>query len=164
MGSNQSTISPFIRFNGLFISYEQIYSRIEQGDLIEIKRNLYNHWVLVHKKEESNVWCYHITGAEEKLLKGWALLKYEPLFQILKDNDSCVPSLCRINNQNIMSAMIVKTTKRPDIRQVFEYLHRNRDSLMKYNLKVSYYLFYLKCLTNKLQYIIGSSDLFDYLN
>ena len=125
---------------GSFLEYNQVINHLNPGDLIEIQRRFgYKHWALFHQIDRSgNVWCYHITGAEALLLSGKAILKYEPLKDILKDINDSIPSLCRVNNQDIMAAEMLNIIKneRPDIKQVFKILKRKRNSLVKYDLDV----------------------------
>jgi hypothetical protein len=132
---------------GSYLEYERIIYHINSGDLIEIHRNSYKHWAICERIDENGIiWCFHVTGTQlidncndtkEVAFNGKASIKYEPLLDILKDNNCSTPSLCRINNQKIMAQNMLKTTRNqmPDTKEVFKMLHRLKDSFVKYDLK-----------------------------
>ncbi|XP_054159050.1 phospholipase A and acyltransferase 1-like [Oppia nitens] len=152
MGSVQSKSCQLFASGGSFIDYERIIYHLTPGDLIEIQRNKYKHWVLFESVDSmGNVWCYHVSAVGQHMMddevadglrkevsfNGNALLKYEPLIDILKDNECLQPSLCRINNQSLMAKEMLKTTNNqmPVLDQVLSHLNRLKDSILKYDLK-----------------------------
>ncbi|CAG2162122.1 unnamed protein product [Oppiella nova] len=127
MSSSESMCS-FGR-TGSFLEYDRVKHLLSRGDLIEVLRGRYRHWVFFESVDYyGNVMCFHITAVhdgdaddkgtdltrtgvrKEMSFNGKALLKYEPLEDILKDADSPQPSLCRINNQEIMASQMLKIT------------------------------------------------------
>jgi len=134
---------------GSYLEYDRIIYHLNSGDLIEIHRSSYKHWAICESIDENGtVWCFHVSGApddsfcetntKEVAFNGKACIKYEPLFDILKDNKSSRPSLCRVNNQQNMAQKMMKTTRNglPDIKQVFKMLHNMKNTIVKYDLKV----------------------------
>ncbi len=68
---------------------------------------------------------------------GCVSIKYEPLLDIFKDNNSSNPSLCRVNNQSKMveEMMAITGFGLSDKKIVFEMLHRLKDSIVRYNVR-----------------------------
>ncbi|CAG2181537.1 unnamed protein product, partial [Oppiella nova] len=141
---------------GSFLEYDRVIHHMSRGDLIEVLRGRYRHWAIFESVDHyGNVMCFHITAVDngyaddmdtdltrtgvrkEISFNGKALLKYEPLEDILKDTDSPQPSLCRINNQEIMASKMLKTigNQLPDLDQVFTTLHQMKDTIFRYCLK-----------------------------
>ena len=159
MGSvnSKSVSSESFGSAGSFLEYDRVIYHVKQGDLIEIHRNKYKHWVMCESIDTTgNVWCFHITAVghqsaededtdqqialrKEVSFNGKALLKYEPLEDILKDTDDRQPSLCRVNNQHNMARKMLATLRNqmPDLKNVFKVLHRLKDTVFKYDLKAS---------------------------
>ncbi|CAG2117378.1 unnamed protein product [Medioppia subpectinata] len=149
-----SSVSSFGK-TGSFLEYERIIHHLNSGDLIEVLRGPYKHWAIFESVDRfGNCMCFHITAIEEPIdhndsglekndvrkeisFDGKALLKYEPLLDILKDSDSPKPSMCRINNQEIMGQRMRKMINNqiPDLNQVFKVLHAFKDTVLKYCLK-----------------------------
>ena len=121
--------------------YERVVKTLIPGDMIEIKRFFgYKHWVLFHRRDEwDNYWCYHVTGPEDMLLSGKAILKYEPLKDILNGDTDVITSVCQVNNQTIKASILKYTimTRKHDIKEVFKRLNYKIDSEVVYDLEVS---------------------------
>ena len=138
-----------------FLEYDRIKYHLSRGDLIEIHRNGYKHWVICEGIDSSgSIWCFHVTHTtpidthqpideviptKEVAFNGKALLKYEPLEDILKDTNDGKPSLCRKNNQQNMARNMLATVgnQLPDLNEVFAVLHRLKDRYLPYDLKAS---------------------------
>jgi len=156
MGSvvSKSVSSESFGSAGSFLEYDRVVFHLSQGDLIEVHRNKYKHWVICESIDsKGTVWCFHVTGVgqtyeeqnnepflrKEIALNGKALLKYEPLEDIVKDTEDGKPSLCRVNNQQNMGRKMLTTigNQLPNLNQVFRVLHSLKDTILKYDLKAS---------------------------
>ena len=93
--------SKFYGTAGPFLEYKEIAWAVKRGDFIEIqpknRGSKYSLWVFFESFDSNgNVWCFHVTVTDPNKK---ALIKYEPLEDILKNTNNGQPSLCRINNQ-----------------------------------------------------------------
>ncbi|CAG2105492.1 unnamed protein product, partial [Medioppia subpectinata] len=80
--------------NSPWLTYEKIITTLNPGDLIEITRGTYSHWVMYHKQDmDDNYWCYHVTQFNDV-----AKIMYETLFNILGRSKE---AMCRVNNQDV---------------------------------------------------------------
>ncbi|XP_037044253.1 phospholipase A and acyltransferase 3-like [Bradysia coprophila] len=129
-----------------FLTYDDlIVNNLKPGDLIEIDRGNYNHWVMfVNKSENGSHWCFHVTttsGDFEKkgavmssvgsVSKAIASIRKHKLKDIIEDTDS-KPSKARINNK-IEEANKKKCASRP-IQQVIDQLEKLKDQTVPYSL------------------------------
>ena len=146
MGSIQSKTITSDAFgsDNPFLEYNRIIFELKRGDLIEIQRLVYRHWVICEKIDTyGTVWCFHVTASDpnqpinEIGFNGTAVLRYEPLEHILKDAADGTSSLCRINNQEEMALKMMASVGKemPDLDQVFDYLHQNKDHTFDYDLR-----------------------------
>ena len=126
--------------------YESIVCEMKKGDLLEIDRGVYKHWVMVESIcSDATVWCFHVTTVErdqeqfqnEKSFNGKAVLKYEPLIDILRDTVDGSQSPFKVNNQEHMARKhLAKSGKRaPDLSKVLQTLHVVKDRVVMYNIK-----------------------------
>ena len=142
-----------------FLDYERIVYHLSRGDLIEIKRNGYNHWVICESIDSyGTVWCFHVTlisiepplnhleinSTETSTTTTItnsvnAILKYEPLQDILKDNSDGKPSLCRLNNQQKRAKQKLngRDVCDRDLDELFKVLHQTKDRSTPYDLKTN---------------------------
>ena len=131
---------------GPFLQHDEIASKVQRGDLIEIKRKNssgppYSHWVIC-KRIDSNgkVWCYHVclTDLSRGRTNTRAQIKYETLEHIMNDTDNDQPSLCRINNQesNALERNIGLYLHNENLDLYFDIMFRYLDS--KRNCFVDY--------------------------
>ena len=139
MGCCSSSVS--LDFAGSFLPYEKIITKLRPGDLIEVKRPGYAHWVMCGPIEKHDdivsgtiVWCYHIVRDKEQ--RSLARIKKETLWDILKDTVSPEPSLCRVNNQKNTAKKVLKkyNKKQPSISEVLEFLENSLDMIVKYDI------------------------------
>lgn len=158
MGSVQSSsVSDSLSGSvGSFLEYDRVLFHLNPGDLIEVHRGRYRHWVLCEDIDESGtVWCFHVTAVgqydpeldapfdesvritKEVSFNGKAWLKYQPLDDILRDTPDQTLSKCRVNNQTGMALKMLNAVRNqaPDITQVFKRLHELKDRLFSYDLK-----------------------------
>lgn len=127
-----------------FLNYDELVKRdLKPGDLIEIDRGPYNHWVMFSNKCDNGThWCFHVTTIDGDFDKKGAMMasvrnvlagiKKHRLKDILDDNDSKIPSHARINNK-------IEEAKRKkcaplSIEKVIEKLEKLKDKPVGYNL------------------------------
>lgn len=130
-----------------FLSYKELVAKdLNPGDLIEIDRGSYNHWVMfINKCQTTGThWCFHVTttnGDFEKRravmssigsVSAAASIKKHKLKDIIEDNDSGKPSHARVNNK-LEEANKKKCTPRR-IEEVIEHLEERKDQTVRYNL------------------------------
>ena len=158
MGSvvSKSVSSESFGSTSSFLEYDRVIFHLKQGDLIEVYRKRYRHWVICESIDSNGtVWCFHVTAVwsdqtdddhniqpilrKEIPFNGKALLKYEPLEDILKDTEDGIPSLCRVNNQQNMARKLLTAigNQLPQLSEVFAVLHRLKNTILKYDLKAS---------------------------
>ncbi|KAG4074079.1 hypothetical protein HA402_014284 [Bradysia odoriphaga] len=134
-----------------FLSYDELIAKdLRPGDLIEIDRGSYNHWVMfVNKCEKGTHWCFHVTATGSdfdkkdavmssmssvgSVSRAIACIKKHKLKDIIEDNNPARPSQARINNK-IEEANRKKCAPRP-IHEVIEDLEERKDQTVRYNLK-----------------------------
>ncbi|XP_054166217.1 uncharacterized protein LOC128963728 [Oppia nitens] len=143
---------------GPFVDIDHIVGQLSRGDMIEVQRNHYSHWILCETVQPM-VWCFHMTYCSDSeqpeglfstgmftsdslSFSAKALLTYEPLANILRDNGgNDEPSLCRINNQkSVIDRIAQEKTDRSNMLdinmdQVFNTLHSMRNLQFKYDLR-----------------------------
>jgi hypothetical protein len=154
----------FFNASNPFLEYERIIYRLNVGDLIEIDRGSYKHWVICEKIDENGIiWCFHVTRVpikkrnEKTGFDSMALIRCETLRDILSDNQELRLSKCRVNNQEKIAQKIMRREgiKQPDIKKLFEELHKRRDTIIEYDPKVSIFLYkdyFLQIISFKLFY------------
>lgn len=131
-----------------FLSYKELIAKdLNPGDLIEIDRGNYNHWVMFANKCQitGTHWCFHVTTTDGDFEKRRAMMSFvgsvraaasirkHKLKDIIEDNDTGKPSQARINNK-LAEAMKKKCAPRP-IKKVIEHLEEQKDQTVQYNLK-----------------------------
>ncbi|CAG2160827.1 unnamed protein product [Oppiella nova] len=109
---------------GPFLTYDEIKQVVASGDLIEIQRSGYKHWVICESNDNDQggtVWCFHVSSinsrAKHKVYdgtEGW--------------------DMCRVNNQE-QEADKTGLIARP-LDQVFEDLRTLVDQKVEYNLNL----------------------------
>ncbi len=116
-----------------FVEYKELIPHLIPGDLIEIKRKNYYHWVLFHKKSKGHYWCHHVIAGQSIKAKT-ARLRYDPLFDILYYNKDRVTSMARINNKEEEAQR--RGCRPNDLEKVFDLLkpYRNVVTEVRYNI------------------------------
>ena len=152
-----SSSQSFSSSPGSFLNYNEIKAIVKRGDLIEIQRDKYKHWAICQSSEPGRpIWCYHISfeGPDpyedldsedddqqdgERLIDyyadGQAIIKYEPLKDILSYKWGQNPSLCRVNNLvNQVQQFMLSLGPVPDLNRVFAFLETQRNAIVKYHV------------------------------
>lgn len=119
----------------LFLSYsELIATDLKPGDLIEINRGLFSHWVMfVSKCKNSGMhWCFHAVANDDNawsgsMMSSEAVIRKDRLEDIMEEHDSA-----RINNK-IEEAKRNECVHRP-IDVVVNNLEKQKDKTVRYSL------------------------------
>ncbi|KAG4077650.1 hypothetical protein HA402_012961 [Bradysia odoriphaga] len=121
-------------FGTTFSSYEELIANdLEPGDLIEINRGLYSHWVMFVNKCKSGMhWCFHAVATDDNawsgsMMSSEAIIRKDRLEDIMEGNDSA-----RINNK-IDEAKRKECVHRP-VNVVITNLERQKDKTVRYSL------------------------------
>nr|CAD7652092.1 unnamed protein product [Oppiella nova]CAG2169279.1 unnamed protein product [Oppiella nova] len=119
---------------GSFLTYDEIKEVVASGDLIEIQRKGYKHWVICESNNQGTVWCYHVSSINSRA-KNKVYVRYEPLIDILVKEDGTEGwDVCRVNNQE-READKTGLIARP-LDQVFEELRTLVDQKVEYDLNL----------------------------
>ena len=122
-------------------SYGRVAKKVERGDLIEVKRGNYSHWLICESVEsDGTVWCFHVSSEYgSSSFSGRptedVIIKYQKLEDVLKDTDDGKPSPFRVDNQKSMAEMHLKGRECPDLDAVFSQLHEKKGSKVEYDWK-----------------------------
>ena len=100
---------------GSFLEYDELTKLVKKGDLIEVHRGTYRHWVICESIDSNGtVWCFHVTPVEKAksmvnifgeseyyigskiVTEDKAVLKYESIDDILRDTPDQSPSKCHV--------------------------------------------------------------------
>lgn len=144
MGSNNTKVKDSVNSSAsnAFMEYDKIIAFLSEGDLIEIHRCSYRHWVIFDKMDgDGNVWCFHVKSVRiddniiNSSVNSKACIQYNTLLNILYDDRNQVPSKCRINNQQQIANRLIKKTNssKPKINQVLSMLHYYKNVFVDYN-------------------------------
>lgn len=119
-----------------FDSYENIKCYARKGDLMEVIYGLKSHFVFVAKVDSNNVWCFHVQQLPKYRHKsnGFAVIKYEPLTEVLKDIFPNEIPFYRINNQIELSNKVLELTQNsiPNLNEVIVILNSFRNTIVRY--------------------------------
>jgi hypothetical protein len=130
---------------GTFLDYQQLSKiNIEVGDLIEVLRKPYRHWVIVESVVCGIPMCFHIGSIpgmtdEEALKQNRACIRYEPLFDILLNNTEKTPSTFRINNQEsnvdkYKNKLGERWPTNHNVNEELVILHENKGTVVYYDI------------------------------
>jgi len=124
-----------------FMEHDSIIKHLHVGDLIEINRGNYRHWVLCGEIEDKNIWCFHVSKVPKNANKRENVSKFEVClkYELLKNILSYPNSKCRINNQIKKAEQIMKkeNIEMPNINDVLTDLRSKEGDVFEYNPQVS---------------------------